>query len=109
MSVLALASKGNHVHTIQRNAQGVIIGENRYDADGFGVGNFDPPGSAFQEDVSGDSDIAAGKREIVVDSAYGGGIKAKRTVEWSAFTAESAPTSETTASLGPERCSVPVT
>ena len=107
MSILALAIKGNHVHATQRDPQGVLIYDDRHDADGVGVGNFDPPGSAFQAAVSGNSDIAGGKREVVVDSAFGGGLKAKHTLEWSEFTPESAPTSETTASLGPARRPAP--
>jgi hypothetical protein len=79
MSILASATKGNHVHSFQISPQGAIIGDSRYDADGF-VPNFPPPGSQFQASVSETFDIAGGRREELVDSRFGGGNKARHTL-----------------------------
>jgi hypothetical protein len=96
MVVLAFATKGNHVHTVQRNAQGAITYDNTTDEDGFGVGNFQPPGSPFQADVLAPFNIPSGKRVMQVPSGYSSSVMATHTLEWTTFTADFAPTADTT-------------
>jgi hypothetical protein len=95
MAVVARAAAGNHVHTIQRDAKGAIIDEQRFDQDGFGVPPFDALGPPFSASAAASFDIASGSREMLVDSQVSSGAKARATLQWSAFPAMSAPTSTT--------------
>lgn len=97
MAVNAFVSGGQHVRQITRDAMGNVISDQTVDNNVAGVRRIDPVGEAFQGTAPKNFDVTAGMRSALVDSQFGGGNKAKITVEWS-FGVADPPTDMTTAS-----------
>ncbi len=89
-SLLAYATKGNHVHTISRKPDLTIINERSFDEDGFGISNFDGIGGNFQATVHGDSLIDGGTRTQLRTSNFDNTKMATYTLTWTPFTPDNA-------------------